>query len=152
MRPVSRVLVLVWRCVVQMAEPVNPQRLAAETLARQHCDDEHQQLLPVLRRLVDLRYLACNDERGNAALFWFGPHNRVPDGERRPIVYEQRAHAVAAERFVADPTPWIEPAKPLCDRAEGLEFLQHPSRRGDRLYWRDGRITDLDGAPVEERW
>lgn len=34
-------------------------------------------------------------------------------------------------------------------RRDGLEFHQHPSRRGNRLYYRDGRVTDLEGNPLE---
>lgn len=34
-------------------------------------------------------------------------------------------------------------------RRDGLEFAQWPSRRGDRLYYRDGRVTDLAGNRIE---
>lgn len=34
-------------------------------------------------------------------------------------------------------------------RRDGQEHLQHPSRRGNRLYYRDGRVTDLAGNPLE---
>lgn len=34
---------------------------------------------------------------------------------------------------------------PCTTRPGSEDFRQHPSRRGDRLYYRDGRVTDLDG-------
>lgn len=34
-------------------------------------------------------------------------------------------------------------------RSDGMEHLQHPSRRGNRLYYRDGRVTDMAGNPIE---
>lgn len=34
-------------------------------------------------------------------------------------------------------------------RSDGMEFTRHPSRRGNRLYYRDGRVTDMDGNPIE---
>lgn len=39
--------------------------------------------------------------------------------------------------------------RPVPVRGDGLEFAQHPSRRGNRLYYRDGRVTDLDGNRIE---
>ena len=29
------------------------------------------------------------------------------------------------------------------------DFLAHPSRIGDRLHYRDGRVTDLQGNPIK---
>jgi hypothetical protein len=37
-------------------------------------------------------------------------------------------------------------AHPCTSRAGSEQALGHPSRRGNRLYWRDGRVTDLQGA------
>lgn len=34
-------------------------------------------------------------------------------------------------------------------RRGALAALQHPSRLGNRLYHRDGRVTTLDGQPVD---
>jgi hypothetical protein len=34
-------------------------------------------------------------------------------------------------------------------RREGMDFAQWPSRRGNRLYYRDGRVTDMDGNRLE---
>lgn len=38
--------------------------------------------------------------------------------------------------------------RPCVERAGGSEALQWPSRRGNRLYYRDGRVTTLDGGPI----
>ena len=37
-------------------------------------------------------------------------------------------------------------AHPCTSRAGSEQALGHPSRRGNRLYWRDGRVTDLQGV------
>jgi hypothetical protein len=34
-------------------------------------------------------------------------------------------------------------------RRDGMDFAQWPSRRGNRLYYRDGRVTDMDGNPLQ---
>ena len=39
-------------------------------------------------------------------------------------------------------------AHPCTSRAGSEQALGHPSRRGNRLYWRDGRVTDLHGSPA----
>lgn len=36
--------------------------------------------------------------------------------------------------------------RPAPYREGSLEARRHPSRRGDRLYWPDGRVTDLSGT------
>lgn len=40
-------------------------------------------------------------------------------------------------------------AAPCTARAGAEQALLCPSRRGSRLYWRDGRVTDLSGTPIE---
>lgn len=37
-------------------------------------------------------------------------------------------------------------AHPCTTRAGSEQALAYPSRRGNRLYWRDGRVTDLHGG------
>lgn len=39
--------------------------------------------------------------------------------------------------------------RPPVPRAGSLQVRQHPSRRGNRLYYPDGRVTDLAGNPLE---
>lgn len=39
--------------------------------------------------------------------------------------------------------------RPVPVRRDGMEFAAYPSRRGNRLYYRDGRVTDIAGNPVE---
>lgn len=39
--------------------------------------------------------------------------------------------------------------RPPRDREGAAEAVQHPSRRGDRLYYADGRVTTLDGTLIE---
>lgn len=41
--------------------------------------------------------------------------------------------------------------RPTPVRRDGMDFAQWPSRRGDRLYYRDGRVTDMDGNRIEVR-
>lgn len=41
-------------------------------------------------------------------------------------------------------------ASPPPDRAGSGHAAQFPSRRGERLYWPDGRITDLQGNAIEQ--
>lgn len=40
-------------------------------------------------------------------------------------------------------------AHPCTARAGSEQALAYPSRRGNRLYWRDGRVTDLQGVALE---
>lgn len=39
-------------------------------------------------------------------------------------------------------------ARPPVQRHGAAQAQQHPSRRGDRLYYADGRVTDLQGHPL----
>ena len=39
-------------------------------------------------------------------------------------------------------------ARPPVERPGAAQAQQHPSRRGDRLYYADGRVTDLHGTPI----
>lgn len=41
-------------------------------------------------------------------------------------------------------------ARPPVDRHGAAQAQQHPSRRGDRLYYADGRVTTIAGDPVAE--
>jgi DNA-binding PadR family transcriptional regulator len=38
--------------------------------------------------------------------------------------------------------------RPAPARTGSLQFLQAPSRFGDRLHYRDGRVTDMAGTPL----
>lgn len=49
------------------------------------------------------------------------------------------------------------PARPMSEtdkrpapvRRDGMQFAEYPSRRGNRLYYRDGRVTDMEGNRLE---
>lgn len=54
----------------------------------------------------------------------------------------------AITRSIVRPPMSAADRAPCTERAGADEALRCPSRRGSRLYWRDGRVTTLDGAPV----
>lgn len=74
-----------------------------------------------------------------------------------PVITAQTKHTVYArpERThdridkLAGTCPPDTPLPRVALRAGAFDFAGHPSRRGDRLVWRDGRVTDLQGRALE---
>lgn len=56
--------------------------------------------------------------------------------------------AAATGRGLSRPPMSAADRSPCVQRAGADEALQCPSRRGNRLYWRDGRVTSMDGSHV----
>lgn len=63
---------------------------------------------------------------------------------RLPTLAQPRVHVGSTSRKPYIPTELMDFARPGADHHEAL-----PSRIGDTLHFRDGRVTDMDGAAVE---
>lgn len=138
----------VWRAVARLGEPVTAADLSLRTDAARVCRDAHVQLVSVLHNLVTAGYLATDGAQRSARTFWFGRHCRTPRGELpvSPWLPEVDASR-ATERHL--PMSGLYEWKPIHLRPGAEDWRQHPSRMGDRLHHRDGRITRLNADNTE---
>lgn len=81
--------------------------------------------------------------------YWIGAVSRAPSDIPRTPLPVDASVALPRTRRVELSASVLERPTPV--RADGLEFLKYPSRRGDLLHYRDGRITDLAGNLVGRR-
>lgn len=139
---------LLWRCVAEVGEPVTQAELARRTRAPQVCAAAHVQMITALNNLVACGYLASNGTRGSARTFWFGQHCRTPTGELPLAPWLPPVDASrAAPRQMPMQGLWLPTTIPLRPGAE--DWRRHPSRVGDHLHHRDGRITRLNADNTE---
>jgi hypothetical protein len=105
----------------------------------------------MLKNMVTQGHLSCDHEPFPKRSWWIGPACRLPAGEPEPVRVRP-THVVASTASLRDPEAWRQdapPDKPLIHRPGALDSNRLPSRRGSRLYWPDGRVTTLDGAPID---
>lgn len=103
-----------------------------------------------LTRLVRASYLRSDGAGRFQAVYWYAPACFVPTGAMRPALSGAEAPYALARSFVnvvgaTDRTPLFSPVN--LDAPE-YDFLKCPSRHGNRLVFRDGRVTDLEGRAL----
>lgn len=92
-----------------------------------------------------VRWFICAE----AADAWQVKHERLPPTRTRRGTFESIPEVVIAggQFAIAGPrmplTPTDTPRIPEPIRAGGLDFRQYPSRMGNRLYYRDGRVEEI---------
>jgi hypothetical protein len=138
-----------WQVVADYLEPIPLRELRQDDNAARVCREHHAKLIYVLDRLVDRRHLRCDHRGKRESEYWFGTTCLVPFGADPRTPYRDTGSAIAGPRTPVTSIALIASAGNV-ERADGLQFMQLPSRRGNRLYWRDGRITDLDGNVITE--
>ena len=145
----------IWIAVADAGKAMTPgecKRLPviAEILRRYHGQVRH-----ALDKLSEEGYLRRSVRCGGfTPHFWVSEACRVPSGRAAPLsaapekAAPEKAPPAGGRKFVnslmpTDTTPLHEPMG-----GPAFDFRQWPSRRGNRLHFRDGRITDLEGRPV----
>lgn len=139
----------IWIAVADVGKALTPgeyKRLPviAEILRRYHGQVRH-----VLDKLCEGGYLRRSTEGGGfTPHFWHSEKCKVPRGCSAPCALPAGTEKAGGRRFVnslmpTDTTPLHEPMG-----GPAFDFRQWPSRRGDRLFYQDGRITDLEGRTV----
>ena len=113
------------------------------------CNDFHEALGPGLDLMAEAGFLNAQKVAPGRTVYWFAADCCVPRGVLPPDAMESKGeYARAGCRMhvpSAMPNEAPEPAKaPPRD-----EWRAKPSRRGNRLYYRDGRVTDLQGNELE---
>lgn len=101
-----------------------------------------------LDKLCDDGYLRRTNEGGSfQPRYWFSDTCRVPRGCMVPTPGAAKAtsRAINNVRMPIDTTPLMRPMA-----GPAFDFQEHPSRRGNRLVYRSGLITDLDGCVLQE--
>ncbi len=142
--------VALWQAVTRINQRLHiaEYRLDGDVIAvlREH----HASLRAGLQRLVLDKFLASDVD----GYYWFEAGCAVPADCEPPlrILQPNPAARAGVREHTAMAMPVAEPA-PAAPQppqsADRFRFLELPSRLCDTLRWRDGRITDLQGNPIE---
>lgn len=138
-------LPLVWREIASRGTCVSTAQLMQVDAIATVTSGRVYVLLGLLQRIVYRGWLET-DNGSPVQRWWYGPRCIRPKGEDNYTRVIVGLPTVATARDT-DLQDWA-PERERKGRAGSTDFMQYPSRRGDRLYYRDGRITDLDGNPV----
>lgn len=144
LRPVAHV---VWRLVASAGHPLCFEHIAEHPSVAAACRQAHASCMHVLARLCHLSHLVNDGAPAHRRAFWWGPSCVVPAGEQdypRFRTAADAARALPRTRLLPVARPLDSVALPL--RPGCLDFLAHPSRRGDRLFFRDGSVVPLASA------
>lgn len=111
-------------------------------------------LSQMLSTLVQQGYLSCDytAEYINRR-WWFGSNCKAPRGGESVVRAQPPEHVQAAmakgRTAVHHASGPAEADQPLVLRPGADDHQDIPSRSGSRLFFRDGRVTDLAGNPIE---
>ena len=148
MRPLAKTTARLWRAVAEIGHPVTiaemrrrPQVVLAEKAA-------HRKLREVVTNLVQVGYLASDGGGRNKTRYWFGQNCKCPVGESRPTPWMPMVDSSRATERVL-PMDGTYETKPIPMRPGSDDWRRHPSRVGDHLHHRDGRVTRLNADNTE---
>ena len=144
----SAFLNALWSAVVSVGRPLSASQYRNECAEVRHALRMHHGVLREgLNRLVTAGYLRTDSSARHHRTFWFSASCKTPPGVEVATPHIDNGAALATSRQFAnsmmpkDTAPLFKQSKAGAE----FDFERCPSRRGDRLYFRDGRVTDLDG-------
>lgn len=147
-RPLPAYLVEFWRHVASTSRSGTPSEFAEHEVFRALMRQHRVTAAFVLERLAKERYLRVTQASRFQRIFWFSDLCRVPEGQVRPNALPAGAEKATPRAHVNaqmpdDHTPLMQPQS-----GPAFDYLLCPSRSGNRLTYRDGRVTDLQGNPL----
>lgn len=137
-----------WRAVAAACKPMTQAQIERHPSVAAACRRAHDTALRALIRLCDRGHLVHDSAALTLRRYWWGATCLLPAGEVDLPRHLTAADATRAlPRTAIDPAAsvWRDIATPM--RAGGMDFRAHPSRRGDRLHYPDGRVVRL-ATPV----
>lgn len=139
-----------WCAVTRIGKPQHIADYRHDASIRNICREHHSHLRAGLERLAEEGYLRrASGGTQIHARYWWTSECRIPGGCFAPGAAQPAGVELATARrhvnavMPIDRTPLMAPMG-----GPAFDFAQHPSRRGDRLHYRDGRVTDLKGNPA----
>lgn len=145
--PLRPVALVVWRLIANTGHPLCVEHIQYHPKVAAACRKAHASCLHVLARLCQLSHLVNDGAPVHRRAFWWGPTCIVPAGERDYPRFHTAADATRAlprTRLIPVVRPLDSVALPL--RPGSMDFLAHPSRCGDRLFFRDGSVLLLSST------
>lgn len=135
----STLSLALWDAIASAGRPVHASEIDAPGM---NC----RKVGEALYRLSVLGYLAS--DRAAHPRYSVAARCKVPEGRERPAwLAEAVIEAGVSAPFV--PCPPDKPIEQVALRSGAFDYAARPSRRGNRLVYRDGRVTDLQGNPLE---
>jgi hypothetical protein len=145
----NRVSVRVWRSIAAVARPLTMAEARDLDGVADAIAQAHSKLTTIVFNLVQGGYLTTDGAGRLQATFWFGQHCKLPEGEGDMPRYARPVDSSRAAPRGPGPAGNFDAPEYRSLRPDAYDYLKHPSRRGDRLYYRDGRVTDLQGNPID---
>lgn len=145
--PLRSAALVIWRLIASSGHPLCVEHIQEDPTVDATCRKAHASCLRTLARLCALGHLVHDGTALHRRAFWWGPTCLVPAGEPdypRFHTAADAARALPRTRLVAVARPLDAVALPL--RPGSQDYLAHPSRRGDRLFFRDGSVVPLVSA------
>lgn len=138
-----------WTAVARIGKPGTPNDYRRDPQIASILSDYHESVRPALDRLASGGFLRLASEGGWQQRYWWSTACKVPFGCEAPGTPLAAGAERAAVRTIV-PAAMPDDRTPLMRPMGGpaFDFLQHPSRRGNRLVYRDGRVTDMEGKPL----
>lgn len=138
-----------WTAVAAIGKPMSVNDYRRQPEIGEILRTYHETAKGGLEQLARTGYLRMANESRFQTRYWWStackvPYGCQPPGQPLATGTEKaalRAHVNAV--MPNDTTPLMQPMS-----GPAFDFLKCPSRRGDRLVYRDGRVTDLEGNPL----
>ena len=143
----ARLMADLWRAVVRIDCRQTAAEYREDAEVVELCRAAKTNVRGALVKLAEGGYLL----RDHEPTFWFAAGCKSPEGCVVPLwALAVKGPGIAGPReIVARAMPRDTMQETFSKHGSRFDFLRHPSRMGDRLHHHDGRVTDLDGKPIE---
>ena len=149
--PLRPVALVIWRLIASSGHPLCVEHIQTDPGVSAACRKAHASCLRTLGRLCTLGHLVNDGAALHCRAFWWGPTCIVPAGEPDYPRFRTAADVTRAlPRTRIDPVARPLEALRLPLRPGCQDYLAHPSRRGNHLFYRDGRVTTLPAVALPQ--
>lgn len=143
-KPLRLHVLTTWRVIAAVGKPMSLSKLERHPTVAEACERAHDSCLRALIRLCERGHLVHDGAGLPHRKFWWGTTCLLPSGEAehpRFATAADAARALPRTAFLPVTNPLTQRATPL--RSGGMDFRTCPSRRGTRLHFQDGQVTQL---------
>jgi hypothetical protein len=140
----NRTYLAVWRAVVSLGGPSTIAEIREVPAAADAAERSHSTLAGLITNLARRGFLSTDGGGTLKGRYWFGQYTKLPEGEPEPQRFIRVVDSSIAAPRCSVMTGTHDVPEYRSTRPDAYDYQKHPSRDGNLLKWRNGRIERIE--------